>query len=66
MWTRRIDRALEAMMSCRRRLPDLAELYAAGSPEREALIRAVAAVEDAQRVIFGRHARPPTPPTPGV
>lgn len=52
MWTRRIDRALEAIGSCRRRLPELGELYPAGSPEREAIDKAVAAVEQARRVVF--------------
>lgn len=56
MWTRRIDRALDAIDACRRSLPELGELYPLGSPQREALARAVGAVEQARRVVFERRA----------
>lgn len=52
MWTRRIDRALEAIGACRRNLPELGELYPAGSREREAIDKALAAVEQARQVVF--------------
>jgi hypothetical protein len=37
MLTRRIDRALEALISCREHVPLLRDLYGSGSPERVAL-----------------------------
>jgi len=58
MWSRRIDAALDAISSCKRRLPELADLYRADSPEREAIDKAVAAVEHAQRVVFKAHPDP--------
>jgi len=36
MLTRRIDAALEALWTCRQRLPLLRDLYRPGSPERAA------------------------------
>ena len=37
MYTRRIDTALDALANCRARVPQLRDLYRAGSHEREAL-----------------------------
>jgi len=37
MLTGRIDRALEALISCREHVPLLRDLYGSGSPERAAL-----------------------------
>lgn len=37
MLTRRIDRALEALISCREHVPGLRDLYRDGTPERAAL-----------------------------
>lgn len=51
MLTERIDRALAALRDCRLRTPALRDLYRVGTPEREALDAAIAAVEAADRAL---------------
>ena len=52
MLTRRIDAALEALWTCRERLPLLRDLYAQGTPERAALDGIVAAIDLADKVLL--------------
>lgn len=58
MQTRRFDAAQDATALCKRRLPDLGELYAGETPEREAIDKAVAAVEDEGRRLRTRDRAP--------
>jgi hypothetical protein len=58
MLTRRIDAALEALWTCRERLPLLVDLYRPESPERAALEGVIAAIAHADKVMLGREAEP--------
>jgi hypothetical protein len=59
MLTRRIDAALDALWTCRERLPLLVDLYRPETAERAALESVVAAIAHADKVLLGREARPP-------
>jgi hypothetical protein len=47
MLTRKIDAALDAITACRTRTPDLLDCYRTGAPERVALERLMAALDQA-------------------
>ncbi len=59
MLTRRIDAALEALWTCRERLPLLVDIYRPETPERAALEGVVAAIANADKMLLGREATPP-------
>ena len=51
MLTRRIDAALEALWTCRERLPLLRDLFQPGSRERAAIDAVIAAIADADAAL---------------
>lgn len=53
MLTRRIDPALNAMSDCKRRLPELREIYEPDSPQAKALDDVLASIDRAKAVLFG-------------
>jgi hypothetical protein len=59
MLTRRVDAAIDALWTCRDRLPFLCEQYRPETPERAALEDVLAAVRRADEALLGRSARPP-------
>jgi len=59
MLTQKIDAALYAIENCRLRIPDLAEAYRPGSPERAAIEELVAAVAKVDATLYRRDAKPP-------
>lgn len=58
MLTQSIDSALQAMADCQARVPHLRDLYRAGSRERAALTRVLAAIEQAKQEIAARSSLP--------
>ena len=54
MLTDRIDAALSALADCRRRLPDLRDIYHPGAPERLALNDLLDALRRTDEVLLGR------------
>lgn len=56
MLTRRIDAALDALWTCRERLPLLRDLYRPQTPERRALDEVLAAMKRADAVLRGQDA----------
>jgi hypothetical protein len=57
MLTRRIDPALTAMSDCKRRLPQLREIYEADSPQAKALDEVLASIDRAKAALFGGRSR---------
>ena len=53
MLTRKIDAALDAITACRTRTPDLLGCYRPGAPERAALERLMAALDQACGALAG-------------
>ena len=51
MLTRRIDRALDALATCRSRLPGLRDIYRPESVERAALDRLLAALAETETAL---------------
>jgi len=52
MLTRVIDPALTAMSDCKRRLPELREIYQPGSEQAKALDDVLAAIDRAKATLF--------------
>jgi hypothetical protein len=60
MLTQRIDAAIRAMADCQAHVPNLRDLYRAGSRERAALTRVLTAIEQANQELSA--ARPSSRP----
>ncbi len=58
MYTRRIDAVLDALASCRERIPPLCDLYQPDSPQRAALENLLKSVNSAHAVMSGRKVPP--------
>jgi hypothetical protein len=55
MLTQRIDAALDALATCRNRLPVLREVFGPGAPERAAVDDLLGAIERADAAILTPH-----------